>query len=185
MSLYMAIIHYPVTNKNGAIVTTSITNFDIHDMGRSGLTYDVKRVFLANPVPSQQWFARRVVSHWTEGAGAAYNSTREASMSRVQVVADVFDVAEEIEKLEGKPPIFVATSARPFPNSISYSELRGKLESEDEPYCLLFGTGWGLHPEIIEEVDYLLEPIHGCGEYNHLSVRGAAAIILDRLRGER
>jgi hypothetical protein len=28
-----------------------------------------------------------------------------------------------------------------------------------------------------------IEPIHGAGDYNHLSVRSAAAIVLDRLRG--
>ena len=31
----------------------------------------------------------------------------------------------------------------------------------------------------------ILEPIRGSGEYNHLSVRSACAIILDRLRNDR
>lgn len=38
--------------------------------------------------------------------------------------------------------------------------------------------------EMMEKFDYILEPIHGTGEYNHLSVRSAVAIILDRLAGE-
>jgi hypothetical protein len=36
----------------------------------------------------------------------------------------------------------------------------------------------------MEQADYILEPIYGPGEYNHLSVRSAVAIILDRLLGE-
>ena len=87
---------------------------------------------------------------------------------------------------EEQQPVFVATSAHNYPHSIGFAEMREKLDSDQQtPYCLLFGTGWGLHPEIIEEVDLLLAPIVGHGDYNHLSVRGAAAIILDRLRGAR
>jgi hypothetical protein len=185
MPLFMAIIHYPVTNKNGDVVTTSITNFDIHDMGRTAATFGVKTVFLVNPVPSQQWFAKRVVRHWTEGAGAAYNPTRQESMSHVALTGDLLEMADAIEAMEEQPPILVATSARPHPNTISYHALREKLDTDTAPYCLLFGTGWGLLPEIVEEADFLLPPIDGPGDYNHLSVRAAAAIILDRLRGRR
>jgi hypothetical protein len=32
--------------------------------------------------------------------------------------------------------------------------------------------------------DYTLKPIYGPVDYNHLSVRAACAIILDRLRGK-
>ena len=40
-------------------------------------------------------------------------------------------------------------------------------------------------PELLEEVDAFLPPLAGLGEYNHLSVRSAASIILDRLFGDR
>ena len=50
---------------------------------------------------------------------------------------------------------------------------------------LLFGTGWGLTVEVLGQADMVLEPIRGVGDYNHLSVRAAAAVILDRLRAER
>jgi hypothetical protein len=49
----------------------------------------------------------------------------------------------------------------------------------------LFGTGWGLTEELFDRADFILEPIKGSGDYNHLSVRTAAAIILDRLLGDR
>ena len=183
MSLYMAIVHYPCANRRGAIVNTSITNFDIHDMGRSARTYDVERVYLVNAVPSQQWFAKRVIRHWTHGAGADYNHTRKESMNLVEVADDLSQVNQIITESCGHPPVFIGTSAREYPNSISYADMRDKIEHEDGSWCLVFGTGWGLHPEIMEEMDYILEPIRGYSDYNHLSVRGAAAIILDRLRG--
>jgi hypothetical protein len=50
---------------------------------------------------------------------------------------------------------------------------------------LLLGTGWGLAAEVLDRVDDVLEPIAGAGPYNHLSVRAAAAIMLDRLRNGR
>ena len=49
----------------------------------------------------------------------------------------------------------------------------------------MLGTGWGLTDEIMSMADVTLEPILGPTDYNHLSVRSAAAIILDRLRGAR
>ncbi len=45
------------------------------------------------------------------------------------------------------------------------------------------GTGWGLSDEIFAASGMTLEPIKGCGDYNHLSVRSATAIMLDRLLG--
>jgi tRNA (guanine37-N1)-methyltransferase len=33
--LFLALLHYPVRDKNGAIVTTAVTNMDIHDIARS------------------------------------------------------------------------------------------------------------------------------------------------------
>ncbi len=51
---------------------------------------------------------------------------------------------------------------------------------------LIFGTGWGLAPAVVAEADALLEPIRSAvGDYNHLSVRSACAIALDRLCGAR
>jgi hypothetical protein len=51
------------------------------------------------------------------------------------------------------------------------------------PVLLLFGTGWGLTEEVLAAADRRLEPIQGAGDFNHLSVRAACAITLDRLLG--
>jgi tRNA (guanine37-N1)-methyltransferase len=49
----------------------------------------------------------------------------------------------------------------------------------------VFGTGWGLAEEVFARSDAILAPIRGSAAdgYNHLSVRSAVAIVLDRLFG--
>jgi hypothetical protein len=47
----------------------------------------------------------------------------------------------------------------------------------------MFGTGWGMSQELLDRADIFLDPINGPKEYNHLSVRSACAIMLDRLFG--
>jgi hypothetical protein len=65
---------------------------------------------------------------------------------------------------------------------IGYGELRDLMAGEDSgAFLLVFGTGWGLSEEIMQGADYTLKPVSGYTGYNHLSVRSAAAIILDRL----
>ena len=89
----------------------------------------------------------------------------------------------EVHFKEGKVEK-VATGASPHPNSIGYGGLRRLIEEKRRAFFLLFGTGWGLTQEVKESADYVLSPIEGKG-YNHLSVRSAVAIILDRLLGDR
>ena len=72
--------------------------------------------------------------------------------------------------------------AKRFPQSRSYREVRTAL-NKDHPHLLVFGTGWGLEKGIVERADIILAPIDGLSGYNHLPVRAAIAIILDRLLG--
>jgi hypothetical protein len=183
MAVFIALVHFPVIDKNEKTVTTSVTNFDIHDISRCAKTYGVRRFYLVTPVPSQQWFAKRIIRHWTEGFGAEYNPTRQEAMGVISLANDLVEVVDEITKETGRSPIFIATSAKSRANMITYKEMREKISGAEEDYCILFGTGWGLHASVLEEVDYFLEPITGTGDYNHLSVRSAVAITLDRLFG--
>ncbi len=91
---------------------------------------------------------------------------------------------QEISRLHQKKAKRVATGASPYPDCIGYGGLRRLLEDRETPFFLLFGTGWGLTQEVKGSSDYVLAPIEGKG-YNHLSVRSAVAIILDRLLGDR
>ena len=67
----------------------------------------------------------------------------------------------------------------------SFTALRDMLNNKTRPFLIIFGTGWGLTETIISQSDYVLEAIEGHADYNHLSVRSAAAIILDRLMGRQ
>ena len=44
--LYIVLLHYPVYNKEGRIVTTAIANMDIHDIGRLAKMYGAKGFIL-------------------------------------------------------------------------------------------------------------------------------------------
>jgi hypothetical protein len=184
MSLHVALVHYPITDKLGNAVCTSITNLDLHDISRAGTTYGAEAVWLVHPYEPQQRFIRRVIRHWTAGWGATYNPSRRESLARTELVDDLGEVVRRIEGSEGKRPILVGTHAAAVPNSISYVALRRRMEKEpDQPFLVIFGTGWGLHPEMMEQLDYMLDPIWGPTPWNHLSVRAAIGIILDRLAG--
>jgi len=74
--------------------------------------------------------------------------------------------------------------ARTYPNTVTYGFVRKLLHCGDKPLLLLFGTGFGMEQETMNSFDYVLEPVYGPCDYNHLCVRSAAAIILDRLAGE-
>lgn len=182
--LSLALVHYPVVNKHGEVVTTSITNFDLHDLARTSKTYGVS-YHVITPNPTQQNMARYIHNYWQEGIGASFNPDRSDAFDSMEVSESIAHTCLTIEKLHGKPPTLIATSARSVKNNISFNKLRGVLAESSGPFLLLFGTGWGLAPEVLEKVDFILEPIYGAGSYNHLPVRSAVAIILDRLLGER
>lgn len=182
--LYVALIHAPVYNKNMEEVVTSITNLDLHDIARSSATYGVEAYYIVHPAPAQQDLARRIMGFWREGYGAEYNPDRYEAFSRVRLVSTLQEAKESIQADHPDKKVFtVATDARLYPNTIEYSDMRQRLIDSNDIFLLLFGTGWGLVKEEMAKADYILKPVYGHAEYNHLSVRSAAAIILDRLRG--
>jgi len=92
----------------------------------------------------------------------------------------VDQVVQEIENTEGIRPRIFVTGARETEGALTYGAAK-KILGEARACLLLFGTGWGLADELFEQADHVLEPIRGVNGFNHLSVRTAAAIILDRL----
>ncbi len=182
-NVYVALIHYPIYNKLGEKITTTVTNLDLHDISRAGKTYQIKKYFVVNHLKSQQGLIKRMKKYWTGGYGASYNKNRHQAFSVLSVVDSMQQVKEQIYQEEKSEPLLVATDASSLPNSISYQDLRNKMFEGDKPYLIVFGTGWGLTEETLDICDYILEPIYGRGDFNHLSVRSAASIILDRLLG--
>jgi len=181
-NLYLALTHYPVINKRGDIIASALTNLDLHDISRAAKTYGVKSFYVVTPLSDQKVLAKKIIAHWTGGAGAVYNPDRRSALELIKVMDSLIDVAEDINNIENCYPKTVTTCARRYPASIGCAEFRDLLES-GLPYLLIFGTAWGLAESLITEADFVLEPIMGTRGYNHLSVRSAAAIILDRLLG--
>lgn len=178
---YVALLHYPVYNSKLEKVASAFTNLDIHDIARACRTYGVRKFFPVNPVAEQRNLAERVVKYWTVGAGADFNETRAEAMGLVEIKAALDGVTAEIEKLEGVKPEIIATDARIGEKMVGYGEIREKIMTGDRPWLLLLGTGWGIAREVIDSADHTLKPLRSYGGYNHLSVRGAAAAIMDRL----
>lgn len=184
-NLYIGLLHFPMRNRRGEVVATAMTSMDVHDIARSARTFGVAQYFVVTPLPTQQKIGWRIRGFWTEGEQAREMSRRGEALEIMSIAADLEESIRWIEEAEGRSPLLVATSARPHGKlSIGYDALRTKLQSDPQPVYVLFGTGWGMTDELIEVCDRLLPPINGCGDFNHLSVRAAAAIVLYRLAGQ-
>lgn len=184
-NVYVALLHYPVYDKKGRIIATAISSLNLHDIARVSKTYGIAGFYVITPLESQKKLSKRIFEHWTNGFGATYNPTRKEALAIVSVVDNIQKVVDEISKERGVSPRLVTTAAKTYQGSISYQSLRNKIFASEEPFLIIFGTGWGIAKEIVEDADYILEPVTGVGDFNHLSVRSATAIIIDRLLGNR
>lgn len=180
--LFAALIHHPVVDRRARIVTSAITSLDLHDLARSARTYEVRTVFVVHPIPEQREFARRIIEHWRLEPARSFDSRRIEALEILRIVPDLDTAIAEASAISGARPLLVHTSAR-TEGATSIREFRARLEAPDAPPALvMFGTGFGLAPSILEHADVTLDGIRGPGDYNHLSVRAAFAIIMDRLR---
>jgi hypothetical protein len=181
----IALLHYPVYDRNRRVVASAVTNLDLHDIARSARTFGLFRYYVVTPVAEQRILAERIRGHWQDGWGASYNPKRREALELLRVVPELDAALSDLEENWQRPAKIVVTGAQDRSGSISCTGLRQLFEDSGQPFLLLFGTGWGLTEELFARADFVLESIKGTGEYNHLSVRSAAAIILDRLLGER
>lgn len=188
--VYVALLHYPMRNRLGGQVATAVTNLDIHDISRTCRTYGILRYYIVTPVEEQHRVVGRILEHWKRDESKQWHPDRFEALARVALVKDFEAVKAEIFSKHGEYPEVVLTDARPLPNAVTYSEYRSELEdpTRKKPALVVFGTGWGISEVFYPEVHRILAPVYGLkndpdGEYNHLSVRAAAAIILDRLFG--
>ncbi len=179
-NLHVALIHYPVINKKGDRVASAVTNLDLHDIARASRTYGVRSFHVITPLDDQRELAEKIVRHWTCGPGGEHNPKRREALELIRVTSSLDETKAIITEGNGQPPAIVATCARRYPNAIAFVELAERLRA-GKPHLVLFGTAWGLSQELIEASDVILEPIGDHQGYNHLSVRCAAAIALDRL----
>lgn len=187
MTIAIALVHHPVLDGQGATVTTAVTNLDVHDLSRSARTYGCSDCFIAHPIAAQRELVERIRVHWTDGPSGRRIPDRREALGVLRIV-DSLDGA--IGALGGRDAVQVwVTAARSLDSvraALSFVDARARVESGGKPILIVFGTGWGLSPSVIASADALLEPIRAArGAYNHLSVRSACAIALDRLLGAR
>ena len=183
-NIHLALVHFPVYNKSGEVIVSSVTTLDIHDISRVCRTYGVGTFYVITPLKTQQELVGRLIGHWLNGYGAEYNPTRKEALLKTVVKNNLNDVIKEITEESKKKLRVIVTGAKKAPQSIGYEALKKELK-KDEPSLLVFGTGWGLEKNLIQNADHVLLPIEGINGFNHLPVRGAIAIILDRLLGLR
>jgi hypothetical protein len=178
----VALVHHPVIDAQGAIVTTAVTNLDVHDLARSARTYGCSDYFVAHPIAAQRELVGRIREHWLDGSGGRRIPDRREALGVLRIARSL---DEAIESMGGRGAVEVwATAARNLGKTLSFADARARVQGEGKPVLVAFGTGWGLASSVLDSADALLEPIRAIqGEYNHLSVRSACAIALDRLLG--
>jgi hypothetical protein len=184
-NIYVALIHFPVKNKKGLTIGSALTSIDLHDIARACVTFGLKGFYVVSPYEDQIILAKQIMDHWCKGVGSRLNPHRKKALELIRVSNTFEEAIKEIEKERLAPVITVGTSAQVnskliSPKLINMENLRQKLNNSDS-YALIFGTAWGLADELLDKCDYILEPIKGNTDYNHLSVRSAVSIYLDRI----
>ena len=122
--LYIALLHYPVYNKEKKVVTTAVANMDIHDIARIAKTYGAAAFYIVNPVEEQRNLAQEIIGHWRDGYGATYNRFRRVAFQLIAVKENLQDVIGEISGKTGTAPITIVTGAN-FSGTmlLTYSEI--------------------------------------------------------------
>ncbi len=179
--LYIGLIHYPVLNKFGKTVAVSLTNLDIHDIARVCRSYGLAGYFLATPLEDQKQLAQRLLDHWKTGLGGLANANRMEAVHLVEVATDLDEIVERIRSDCGQPPFVVGTSAR---EQGTMPPVQVARILREKPVLLLFGTGHGLAPEMFPCLDGMLRPLRFLDRYNHLAVRSAVSVTVDRILGD-
>lgn len=180
-AFYVALIHHPVVNKKGAAVGSALTTIDLHDIARASKTFGAAAFYVVTPYEDQARLAKEVIEHWTQGAGGKINPYRKEALELIRLAGTFEEARKDIEEKDQRQVVSAATSARNIPGAVDMVSFKKKLETDPASHLLVFGTAWGLTQEMIDACDLVLEPIEGIGDYNHLSVRSAVSIYLDRL----
>lgn len=174
MTLRLALVHHPVLNRHGEEIASVVDEFDVFDGGRLALTYGIPSLYVVNPVPAQRDKAQRVIDH-------ARSEERDAARGRMDALtwcASLEDAIADASRPER--PWVVATSAVAREPAASVADVRGRL-AEGQDVLLVIGKAWGLAPSVLQRCDVQLRPIDAGTGFNHLSVRSAMAILVDRL----
>ncbi len=189
-NLYIALVHHPVIIEGKYSGTSSLTNLDIHDISRLARTYGLGGFYVITPLKDQQDILNDILQHWLHGPAKKNHADRTEALSLVHPAMSIEEAINHMTTLCGRKPLMWGSSAQwgesikssvkgPLPDYLSFAAARDELQKNNA--LLLLGTGHGLAPEVLQSCDGLLRPVRFLGDYNHLSVRSAAAIMLDRI----
>jgi len=183
--VHCALLHYPIKDRAGQTVTSAVTTLDVHDIARSAFTFGLRSYHVVSPIAAQHVLIERVLEHWRTGAGVKRMPERGQALAICRPANTLAEVCTRIEAEAGRAPVLWATAAAPGAGRsvVPFLDAAMDIKNETNPVLILFGTGHGLADEVLDRADVLLEPISGVADYNHLSVRSAAAIVFDRLLG--
>lgn len=182
---YVALCHSEVLiGPERTVGTTSVTSIDIHDIARTSQTYGMKQFFIVTPLSDQQRITQTLLDFWQTPVGIEYNYNRHNALSSTNLVDTIDTAIARIKDIEGKDPVIVATTARTVDHArrITFFD-QGEVWSLERPVLFVFGTGRGFSQDFLNRCDFILAPVKGLSQFNHLSVRSAVAIILDRWIG--
>lgn len=184
--VYVALVHHPVIDRCGEKTTAALTGLDLSDISRSCRTYGVRKFLVITPLKSQRELAKTVASHWVEGYGATSYPSRAEAFKVMKTVSNVDRAIQWIKDKEHDEPLVIATTAKFHDEAIHWLEMKRTLLELQKPVLFLFGTASGLHEDVLNKCSALLQPLSGGMEdYNHLSVRTAVGVTLDRFFGWR
>lgn len=179
--VFVALVHHPVYDRTGRIVTSAVSNLDIHDIARTARTYGLGGYYLCTPVQAQRDHVQNVIAHW-ERADEMAKSRRIEALALIRTVGMLEDAVEDLRRACDGRPFVVATGAARRPGCLAAVEVRRRA-ADATALLVCFGTGWGLAEGVFDTADAVLDPIDAGSGYNHLSVRAAVAIVLERLLG--
>ena len=183
-NLYCALVHHPVLDKEKNSTAVSLTNLDIHDIARSSCAYGLGGFYVTTPLEDQQMLLQEILAHWITGAGGRANPGRAEALSLVKGMTGIEDAVRDISLRTGREPVIIGTSAGAKKKTgTGFAQVRASLDLG--PVLLLFGTGHGLAPQAEDLCSAFLPPLRGYGGFNHLSVRAAAAVVFERILGDR
>ena len=180
------LVHSPVQIERKKEGISSLTNLDIHDIARISASYGMGTMYVVTPLRDQLALLQNLLHHWTQGQAAKSHPDRAKALARVRAVASI-DEAIHLSTVErGIRPTLIASSASWPPkakhtNPLVAQDLQAMLSHV--PVMFLLGTAQGLAQTAIDKCDAQIRPLRFL-DYNHLSVRSAAAIMADRILGD-
>ncbi len=182
-SHYLVLMHTDVVLPNDTVGETSVTSIDVHDIARSARTYGVERVYIVTPLADQQKIVNRLLTYWQE-AGSSENVNRHDALARVELAESLESVICKIQETYANPCLIGTTAQAGDEPYITYYDQDVIWQQYDAVVAIL-GTARGLSNAVRTRCTYMFDPIEGMTTFNHLSVRSAAAVMLDRWLGVR